>query len=560
MNAADLKHTNFSVVLEKQYGDRAPDFSRRFLKWFLEHIFRLDEFTTDDACVDGRHDKGVDAIYVDQASEIVYIVQAKTKTNEKATLGDIDLKDFFGTLAQFTEAEKIKLVASETKNERLKQAISRCDLAEKVSAGYEIQGVFISNVSANEDAISYLRKVETINLYDAERIAREYVDLSTDGGITREFIFDTSDSDVIKYDAGGAGTRIFLAPAVNLTRMDGISDGSLFEQNVRLSLGNTKVNKSIKESIRDKSEHANFPLYHNGINVLCSKIIAEDSDSISIQNYVVVNGAQSLASLLSERSRITDELKILVKLIEVKGNTSLSQKITRNSNNQNSIKARDMKSNNKIQLRIKQEVDAVSGGRAAFEVKQGEINRGKEVISNEVAGLIMLAADLKQPWNSHQKYKVMDELHSEIFGRPNVTGARVLALWACFEEIPPALRELENVSFSNYTLTRYFLLHVVMEIIREDEKGRRLLNSLDQLAGQSEIDKFAKGFGKLALNAAIDLNAEISPESDDYFDYKNELKSQKWCKATVARLLAQFKKDAKRGKAETVAAVFADIL
>lgn len=269
MNAEDLRHSKLSLVLSKHYSDRESDFPKQFLKWFLENIFRLDEFSTDDACVDAKHDKGVDAIYVDDVSETIFIVQSKTKTSEKATLGDTELKDFYGTLVQFSNKEKVEELSEETNNERLKQAILRNDVAEKIESGYEVQGVFITNVPANSDAHNYIEKAEIITLYDADEIAQDYVDLDIDGGISEEFRFDISDSDVIEYDAGGASTRIFLAPALNLTKMEGISDGSLFEQNVRLSLGNTKVNKSIKSSIRQKSEHGNFPLYHNGINVLC---------------------------------------------------------------------------------------------------------------------------------------------------------------------------------------------------------------------------------------------------------------------------------------------------
>lgn len=560
MKVDDLRYNNFSEILEKHYSGRAPDFSKRFLKWFLENIFRLDEFMADDACVDAKHDKGVDAIYVDDISEIVYIVQAKTKTSDKATLGDTELKDFFGTLVQFNSKEKVESLAGETKNERLKQAIARNDVANKVAAGYDVQGVFITNVSANEDAHNYVKKADTIDLYDAAKIVSEYVDLDVDGGISEKFTFDVSDSDVIEYDAGGASARIFLAPALNLTKMKGISDGALFEQNVRLSLGNTKVNKSIKSSIREKSEHGNFPLYHNGINVLCREIIKEDDQSITVADYVVVNGAQSLTSLLSERAKITDDLKILVKLIEVKGDVSLSQKITRNSNNQNAIKARDMKSNHNLQQRLKAEVEKVSGGKVAYEIKQGENNKGKEVISNEAAGLVLLAADLEQPWSCHQKYKVMDELHSEIFGRPNVTGARVLALWKCFQEMPKSLGELENNSFANYTLTKYFLLFSVISIMKDSADGVRILNSLDKISNGGHLDELVDGFSKLAENAAIDLNAEVAPEDDEYFDYKNDLKSPKWCRAMSAKLLAQHKKDVKRDKADSVAKAFAKLL
>ncbi|WP_081750625.1 AIPR family protein [Paracoccus pantotrophus] len=560
MKPEDLRHGNFSSVLEKHYSGRAPDFPKRFLKWFLENILRLDEFVADDACVDAKHDKGVDAIYVDNVSEVVYVVQSKTKVSEKATLGDTELKDFFGTLVQFSSEKKIEKLYEETNNERLKQALKRNEVSEKVAAGYEVRGIFVTNVPANDDAHAYIEKAELIELYDAEEISSDYVDLNADGGIPERFNFDISDSDVIEYDAGGASTRIFLAPALNLTKMKGISDGSLFEQNVRLSLGNTKVNKSIKSSIREKSEHVNFPLYHNGINVLCREIIEEDEQSIVIEDYVVVNGAQSLTSLLSERSKITDDLKILVKLIEVKGDVSLSQKITRNSNNQNAIKARDMKSNHNLQQRLKAEVDKASAGKIAYEIKQGENNKGKEVISNEVAGLVLLAADLKQPWSCHQKYKVMDDLHSEIFGRPSVSGARVVALWKCFQKVSEAFPHLENKSFANYTLTKFFLMYAVMEIIRDSAEGRDVLASLDKIVADGHIDYLANGFLVLAENAAIDLNAEIASEDDDYFDYKNDLKSPKWCRAMSAKLLAQHKKDVRRDKAEPVGKAFESIL
>lgn len=193
--------------------------------------------------------------------------------------------------------------------------------------------VFISNILANTDAKNYLKNASNIDLYDAQRISEEYVDLDVDGGITGEFFFDISDTDVINYSAGKAEARIFLAPALNLLKMSGIADGRLFEQNVRLSLGNTKVNRSLRTSIKKKAEHSNFPLYHNGINVLCGEITRESKEKITIKNYVVVNGAQSLTSLMAEKSKISDDLRILVKLIEVKGDMALSQTITRNSNN-----------------------------------------------------------------------------------------------------------------------------------------------------------------------------------------------------------------------------------
>ena len=558
MKAADLNYNAFSEEHLKAYEKRAPDFSGRFIRWFLEHIYRLEEVDADDACVDAKHDKGVDAIYVDDVSETIFIIQAKTKTKDNSEFGDTDLKEFYGTLQQFDSKEKIDDLLAETKNEKLKQTIVRTGLSAKVSA-YDIRGVFISNASANADAKAILAKLSKIELFDADAIASDYVDINVDGGIKGAYYFDVSDSDVIDYDAGGAVARIFLAPALNLLKMDGIGDGRLFEQNVRFGLGNTKVNKGLRASIKEKSEHKNFPLYHNGINVLCRSIISETDERIEIEDYVVVNGAQSLTSLMAEKSKITEDLKILVKLIETKGNTALSQAITAKSNNQNAIKARDLKSNHKIQQRLQTEVSAVSNDTVAYEIKQGEVNKGKSILTNESAGLILLAMDLAQPWSCHQKYKVMDDLHSDIFGRPDVTGARILGYWESFKSIESALDAIDDKHFAYYNLTKYFLSYAVVTLLRTDSVGVAMLQNMENILKSKKSKEFVEIFESLAKSLALDLNAEVVGEAAETFDYKNELKSPTWCKKMTAKLVAQYSKDVIRKKAEPIGVLCADL-
>ncbi len=559
MKATDLNHNVFSEHQLKYYEKRAPDFSGRFIRWFLENIYRLEQIDADDACVDAKHDKGVDAIYVDDVSETVFIIQAKTKTKDNAEFGDTDIKEFYGTLQQFDSKKKIDEVFTETKNDKLKQTIVRTGLAGKVDTGYEVRGVFISNARANDDAKAIITKLPKIELFDADTIANDYVDLDVDGGIKSSYYFDVSDSDVIEYDAGGAAARLFLAPALNLLRMDGIVDGRLFEQNVRLALGNTKVNKGLRASIKEKGEHKNFPLYHNGINVLCRKIVSENEERIEIEDYVVVNGAQSLTSLMAEKSKITEDLKILVKLIETKGDTALSQKITTNSNNQNAIKARDLKSNHNIQQRLKAEVRAVSNDNVAYEIKQGEVNKGKTVLNNESAGLILLAMDLAQPWSCHQKYKVMDELHSDIFGRYGVTGAKILGYWECFKAVEWALDAIDDKHFSGYNLTKYFLAYAVVSLIRTKSAGVVMLQNMEGISTSGRLPELLEIFRNLAKSLAFDLNAEIVGEEGEAFDYKDELKSPTWCKRISARLVAQYSKDVMRNKAAPIEKLCADL-
>ncbi len=211
-------------------------------------------------------------------------------------------------------------------------------------------------------------------------------------------------------------------------------------------------------------------------------------------------------------------------------------------------------------MSVKAEVDLVSSNKIAYEIKQGENNKGKKIIPNENAGLVLLAIDLEQPSSCHQKYKVMDELHSDIFGRPGVTGARVVALWDAFQGINDALDQLDNKSFAHYTLTRYFLAYSVSRIIKDDPVGAKVMASLDLVVSNNKIGAFTSAFTELAILAANDLNAEISSDDDDHFDYKSDLKSSKWSKAMAARLLSQFKKDVARKKAESIEKVFGGLL
>ncbi len=553
MQANELEFENLTQVVLKPYQKRAPDISAQFLRWILENIFRLDRQDADDACVDSKQDKGLDGIYVNDITETVHLFQVKTKQKDKATLGDTEIKEFYGSLSQFKSKASIDQIIQGNANEILKNVIRRTGIADKIDSGYKIEGVFCTNVTANDDARLFLATCpEDIVLYDSKKIANEYVEYAAGEGIKGEFKFNVSDTEVIKYKTSDSTTaRIFLAEALQLTHLEGIQDGKLFERNVRLSLGNTKINKSLIESIRKKDEHKNFPLYHNGITLICEEFTEETAESLGIKNYVVVNGAQSLSSLYSTRAKITNDLKILVRAIAVKGDTELADKITTNSNNQNAIKPRDMRSNHGIQQRLKAEIEA-SGYDLSYEVKRGEKLTGP-VLDNEDAGLILLAMELGEPWSCHQKYKIMDESHSKIFGRPDVTGWKIIGLYELFSTLDNVIDQFDDKSFGQYTLTKYFLAHAVSQIICSSESGQKAFYDFEKIIKDGKLKEFCEVFESIARTSVNDLNAEIAEQSEaQTFDYKSDLKNQNWSKSMAGRLLASYRKDVIRKKAEPV--------
>jgi len=108
-----------------------------------------------------------------------------------------------------------------------------------------------------------------------------------------------------------AGTKVLLValPLKDCLTFPGIKDGTLFQKNVRQSLGlNNAVNKGIKTTIYDNSR--DFFFYHNGITAICNVAKYNDEKgTLSLEGLSVVNGCQSLNTILSCSERMRSALK-----------------------------------------------------------------------------------------------------------------------------------------------------------------------------------------------------------------------------------------------------------
>lgn len=208
--------------------------------------------------------------------------------------------------------------------------------------------------------------------------------------------------------------------------------------------------------------------------MLCEKVASQDG-RLRVEGYTVVNGCQSLTTLFENRQKISSELRVLARLIQLSPEGELAAKITRHSNNQNAINARDLQSNSTIQRRLQSEFAELSGGEVGYEIKRGEQIDLPLVIANDEAARIVLAFDLEQPWTCHQTYKLFDELHSDIFGRPEVNASRIRALYAIYETVVASLPNLRDTLTGGYRLTRFFLLYLLRKALETDTRGKEFV-------------------------------------------------------------------------------------
>ena len=550
MKSSDLNYNLLSKRVARVTERTGLGESASFLVWFLENIYRLEETDARDAVCDHSNDKGIDGIYVDHNNEEIHFLQAKIRQSDTGKIGDVGPKNLMGSVAQFDTADKVKTVLSGNADDELKRLITRIQLGDMVAAGYHLVGVYVTNESHNTDSEGYAAVTPDLVIFDREEIAARMVEVDMTEGKKGAFTFDTSYVDPLemKIGAGKADPTMFVFPAraLQLVHMDGIADGSLFRENVRYGLGNTSVNRAIRGALANKAGHASFILGHNGLIILCSSADSSKSGELTIRDYSVVNGAQSLTSFYNDKSKLTDDLRVLVRVVEVQ-DEALARRITENSNNQNAIKPRDLRSNHAIQLRLQKEMNDADGD-YFFEIKRGEkAPVGATVITNDEIGRALLAFDVQEPWSAHQIYKVFDEKYAEIFGRPEVTAQRAIFVHRLMGVVDKSLPKLKNRPMASYTLTRYFMLYLLSEILRDNDASRPYVANPASLS-EPQMEDFLGKCEEILKTVVVDLNVES--KSVD-FDYKSILKSPKQGGELAQSILASYEKDVEREKAET---------
>jgi hypothetical protein len=554
----DLTYPAILAYISPHLGKGTTE-SRAFLAWFLETYYRLDYDQAHDAVCDGADDKGIDGIYVDDNLEQVELFQAKLFQKPAKALGDVLLKEFAGTLSQFRDPANVEAIASSTANAELRNLITSEEIPRKLRSGYSLRGVFVVNAKPDPAARTFVASQPEIRLYDTADLTGFYVPLAPLPPTSAPVVFhiDMGSRAAYKID----GTRVALAPlkATELVSMAGIASAVLFAWNVRQSLGRTKVNKDIASSIEDAAEHKNFLLFHNGLTILCESMRLA-KNTITIDRYSVVNGCQSLTTLYEHRNDLSENLRILTRLIQLDPNSALAAKITHHSNNQNAINARDLQSNSNLQRRLQNEFETKYPGRVFYRIKRGEVTTLPDIIDNEDAARILLAFDLREPWACHQTYRLFDELHTPIFARPEVGAHRIRALTLVFVAVLSQLPSLQHDLMRGYRLTRYFLLYLLRQALETDALGLAFckdpLPFLSEANGEQRIILATE---RVLADLVIDLNAELSQREamGNPIDYKRELKSPTAVKALERSVIPPYQMAVSRARASSFGAEWA---
>lgn len=555
----DLAYSNL-IDLIQPYKVEGRTESTAFLHWFLVNLYRLDPMDVEAIVCDGHGDKGIDGIYVNHNEGYIDVLQSKIVKRDTKTLGDVQLKEFIGSLSQLQTVDSIESLIDKTENSQLKNLLLE-NKQQLISSDFSIRGIFITNAEKDSNAINLLETLDNpsfLEVWDKSLISQMYVPSEKAIPATEELSFDVFGFDYSEYNIENVA-KVVIAPlaATDLVKMEGIENQQIFDLNLRKGLGKTKVNKDIFRSIENQSEHNHFLLYHNGITMICGMLDTDEEGKIKIKDYSVVNGCQSVSCIYEKRHLVTDDLRILTRLIYIQaGYDKLISEITYNSNNQNGIKARDFRSNTATQVRLKEEIEADYQS-FVYQIKTGENKKsedieGKTLIDNGLAGQILLAFDLSEPWRVQRPSKIFDEWHPEIFARPEVSGARIISLFKVYRKIEEELILIKPELFSRYQITKFFLLYLLKEVLVQDEVGKEFCaRPQDFMASEESENKLLEAIHLVLADVIVDLNAEFKEKGELNYDWKATFKSPRLVRELKNDVLSAYQKVLNRGRVES---------
>lgn len=508
--------------------------STALLAWFLEHVWRMEPEDVEDAICDGGGDKGIDALEVDDDLGEITIFQSKCRDNATSTQGDNDLKNLVGSAVYFESAEAVDGLLRSSPNPELARLVVRLKIREKVANGaHAARLVFVTNAELDPAGRDYLATIverePSLDMWDQLRLAAVAARTQRPELLPDNVTLTATAPPTVLTLQGETTLAIGLVPAQQLVTLPGIGNLSIFDPNVRLGLGRTRINKELAATVTAAAEHSLFPAYHNGLTILTNTLEVAGND-MQLDGVSVVNGCQSLLTLFAHQPSLTADLNVLVKAIQVDTASDLPEKITYRTNNQNSVDIRDQRSRDRIQRDLQAQVSEIYGGAFGFTIRRGESIAAGEVLSNESAAQMVMAVYLGEPWNAVRKVRLFDADYHRIFSRA-VSAHKLYLINVLVTAIEDARARLRPDLASSFSSIRFTLAFLLAEVLGQTEQGKALLESPERFLPDLRADVEA-ALTSLAQEVAESTNAFVESEEaeaaerDEIYDPKVAFKSR----------------------------------
>lgn len=261
---------------------------------------------------------------------------------------------------------------------------------------------------------------------------------------------------------------------------------ALFSANLRDFLGARKVSGNVNNRIKETAEKnpGNFFVLNNGITLVTKKADPNGS-KLRIHGVSVVNGAQTTGAIHAAGPENAENVSVLARFI-VADDARMIPVIVAANNTQNSIVAWDRRSNDPVQIRIKQEFE--SKGVEYVHRRDNTRKPATSLFADQVGQMLCaFSGDLQTAIRAKGDIFESDVTYTDVFPGGISIGHifAVQALGWAYDQIKQELKsksgagamtdiEQRQLRLLDYPASKQFLIRVIGDL-REEIAGTRVV-------------------------------------------------------------------------------------
>lgn len=449
------------------YGDNDIGLFALALRFAIDDIHSV----ASDSITDGGDDKKCDIVYVGLEDGVAIIAQCYQSRKMHAAAPANKAADLNTAVSWLLNSQMKRLPI------RLRSAATELRAAIKDGTIQRVEAWYVHNLPEHQNVEAELITVEdtlsaavstlcpSANIAVAAleigrgKLTEWYEDTLSPILVNDEITFECPDG----FDLQTASWQSYVTAisARELSKLFRKYRAKLFSANVRDYLGSRRSDANINNGIKKTAEQSpgNFWVCNNGITVLThgykmSK--AKDRTRLVVKGISIVNGAQTTGALGSLKKLPDTSARVPARFVSTTDD-NLIYEIIQFNNSQNKVSASDFRSTDKIQKRLRTEVETIPNAKYEGGRRGGYkdiISRNKNLLPSYTVGqaLAAFAQDPIVAYNQKSKIWVSDTLYAKYFN-DQTTGRHIVLAYGLLRAVEDAKKSLVVKSSSTDALT-----------------------------------------------------------------------------------------------------------
>lgn len=451
----------------EQYGDNAVGLFALALRFCVDDIHSV----AAESVTDGSDDKKCDLIYLDREEGVAVIAQCYSSQKARPSAPANKASDLNTAVAWLLQRpikdlpQRIRAAASELREAIKSGEVKRFEIwyVHNLPESNNVRDELTTVEHAANTVIESLGSPSKISISSHEigngRLEEWYKETLSPILVNEEIKFEISSG----FEISEGEWRAYVAPiqARQLHRLYKSHKTGLFSANVRDYLGSRNSDANINNGIKQTSQNEpeNFWVFNNGITVLTHSFEERKEKGrkfLVVKGASIVNGAQTTGALGS-LPRAPDQKVLVPARFVATSDSELVYNVIQYNNSQNKVTASDFRSTDRIQKRLRDEIDKIPNAKYEGGRRGGHkdvIERNKNLLPSYTVGQALAAYNLEPTvaYNQKSEIWVNDKLYSRYFNDES-NGANLVFAYGLLRAVEEKKRDLVARSKTTIGLT-----------------------------------------------------------------------------------------------------------